>query len=68
MKRTTKDPVQPDNYEAALAELQQLVAELQDNIVSIDDLTAKVQRAEFLAEWCKIRLRDTEAAVNTAVL
>jgi len=44
-------------YESALKELEQVVNDLRDEMVSIDDLTAKVQRAKELIEFCKNRLR-----------
>lgn len=45
-------------YEAALKELEQVVEDLRNEMVSIDDLTAKVQRAKELIEFCKNRLRN----------
>ena len=45
-------------YESALKELEQVVADLRNEMVSIDDLTAKVQRAKELIEFCKNRLRN----------
>jgi exodeoxyribonuclease VII small subunit len=47
-------------YEAAWAEHQQIVQALQDEAVSIDDLAAKIARANELVRFCRERLRATE--------
>lgn len=44
-------------YESALKELEQVVEDLRNEMVSIDDLTMKVQRAKELIDFCKNRLR-----------
>jgi len=51
-------------YETALAELHQIQASLENNDVSIDELTVKVKRAHFLVGVCEAKLRDTEADVR----
>lgn len=52
------------SYEAAYAELQQLLAELQEDAVGIDELAAKVERARQLVSVCRDRLRQTETVIN----
>ena len=47
-------------YESAFAELQQIVRDLQDESVSIDELTAKITRAAELIRFCREKLRLTE--------
>lgn len=47
-------------YESAFAELQQIVRDLQDESVSIDELTAKIARAAELIRFCREKLRLTE--------
>ncbi len=51
------------SYEAAYAELQQIVQELQGETVSIDELAAKIVRAQDLIRFCRERLRQVEAEV-----
>lgn len=51
-------------YEEALQELQQIVAELQEDQVSIDGLSDKVKRAAELIEYCRAKLRETEADIG----
>jgi exodeoxyribonuclease VII small subunit len=51
-------------YEAALQELQTIVAQLQEEAVSMDDLSEKVSRATELLNFCRERLRLTEEQVE----
>ena len=52
-------------YESAIKELQQIVNEMQEEMVSIDEITEKVKRAKELMAFCKNKLRDVEADVST---
>lgn len=52
-------------YEAAYAELQQIVQDIQNETVGIDDLTAKIARASELIRFCRERLRMTEEEVKS---
>ena len=52
------------SYEKALSELQEIIAELQQEAVSIDDLTGKVERAAQLIRYCKDKLRQTEQEIS----
>ncbi len=47
-------------YDAALAELQGIVTQLQEDVVSIDDLSEKAKRAAWLVKYCQERLRNIE--------
>lgn len=51
-------------YESAYAELQQIVQDLQGELVGIDDLAAKIARAQELIRFCRERLRQTEEEVG----
>jgi exodeoxyribonuclease VII small subunit len=51
-------------YDAALEELQQIVAEIESDEISIDTLSKKVKRAAELLTFCKEKLRQTEGDVN----
>lgn len=48
------------SYESAYAELQRIVQDLQEEQVGIDDLAAKIARAQELIRFCRDRLRQTE--------
>lgn len=52
------------NYTAALEELQSIVAELQSDSVSMDDLATKTKRAAELIHFCQQRLRTTEEEIT----
>lgn len=52
-------------YESAIKELQQIVNEMQEEMVSIDEITEKVKRAKTLMVFCKNKLRDVEGDVST---
>ncbi len=52
------------SYEAAMQELQQIVAELQGENADIDQLEAKAERAAQLIAYCREKLRKTEAAIG----
>lgn len=58
-----KRPEEP-TYQSAWTELQQIVNELQDGSVGIDELSAKIERAAELVQFCRERLRSTENAVE----
>lgn len=47
-------------YTSALEELQNIINEIQEETVSLDDLSEKVKRASELIQFCKNKLRLTE--------
>ncbi len=47
-------------YDDAYAELQQIVTDLQNDAVSIDELAAKIERAQTLIRFCREKLRSVE--------
>lgn len=51
-------------YEKAYAELQSILAEIQSDQTSLDDLSKKIKRAKSLVETCKTKLRETEAEIE----
>jgi exodeoxyribonuclease VII small subunit len=51
-------------YESALKELQGIVTQLQEEAVSMDDLSEKVSRAAELLNFCREKLRETEEKVE----
>jgi exodeoxyribonuclease VII small subunit len=52
------------SYDAAIIELQKIVAELQNDAIGIDDLSEKVSRASELIRSCREKLRQTEEDVK----
>jgi exodeoxyribonuclease VII small subunit len=51
-------------YEEALKELQGILAQLQEEQVSIDDLSQQVKRAAELIAYCRNKLRETEEDIG----
>ena len=51
------------SYEESLAELQAIVADLEDGQINIDELTSKLKRATVLLKFCRSRLTATEKDV-----
>ncbi|MCB9298410.1 MAG: exodeoxyribonuclease VII small subunit [Lewinellaceae bacterium] len=51
-------------YEEAMQELQQIVAQLQEDAVSVDELSDKVKRAAELIAYCREKLRTTEESLK----
>jgi exodeoxyribonuclease VII small subunit len=47
-------------YESALKELKEVIDELRNEMVSVDELTTKVNRAKELIDFCKNKLRKVE--------
>ena len=54
-------------YESAAKELEEILAQLKDDKVSIDDLAVKVERASVLLKFCNEKLRNTESKVNEII-
>jgi len=55
------------SYEAAAKELDNILAELKGENISIDKLAEKVERAAKLATICNERLRSTENKVTEII-
>ncbi len=54
-------------YDDAFAELEAIMNDLQNDEISVDELTAKVQRASFLITHCNQMLRNTEKQVSDII-
>ena len=52
-------------YESAVTELQTIVNAMQEETVSIDQLSDKARRAAELIKFCKEKLRNTEKVVDS---
>jgi exodeoxyribonuclease VII small subunit len=56
----SKEPTYTEAYE----ELQRIVAEIEGDEISVDELSVKVKRAVHLVKICKNKLTSTEEDVN----
>lgn len=61
------DPGTEPSYEAAIAELERIVTDLQNDEVGVDELAARVARGARLVELCRERLQRAELAVDEVV-
>lgn len=57
----------PAGYAAALAELDQILADLEGADVDVDVLAAKVQRAAELIAFCRQRIGSARLQIEQAV-
>jgi len=66
MARTPKEttPTDPPSYEAALAELEQLVAAMEGGQMPLDRLLDSYRRGAQLLDFCRIRLKAVEDQVK----
>lgn len=59
------DPA-PDGYADAVAELEAILREIEDDDVDVDVLADRVRRAAALIEYCRDRILVARAAVDDA--
>ena len=55
------------SYDDAVKELKSILNSLQDETLSIDQLTDSIKRASELLESCNSRLTSTEKKVNSVI-
>lgn len=51
-------------YSEALAEIELIIQNIEDDKYSLDELSEKVKRITFLINYCKEKLRTTEEELN----
>lgn len=61
MAKKTSDKM---NYGEAMAEIEKILASLQDNNADVDTLAERVKRASELIAACRAKLRKAEDDVN----
>jgi len=66
-KKKEFTPSEELSYEHAYAELQAIIASIENDAVSIDDLAQKVKRAGELVNFCRSKLRTAESEINTLI-
>ncbi|OOG36468.1 exodeoxyribonuclease VII small subunit [Polaromonas sp. A23] len=60
----TPAPIAPASYEAALEELETLVAKLESGQLPLDQLLTGYQRGAELLEFCRSRLQAVENQIK----
>lgn len=61
---TKTSPTEPASYEQALAELDRLVAQMEDGQLPLDQLLDAYRRASELLQFCRGRLQAVEDQVK----
>ena len=51
-------------YEAAVAELEQILSQMESGQLDLDALTSKLKRAQELISLCKDRLTNTDEEIQ----
>lgn len=51
-------------YETAIAELEQIVGQMESGELDLDTLTTKLKRAQELIKMCKDRLTKTDEEIQ----
>ncbi|PCJ80225.1 MAG: exodeoxyribonuclease VII small subunit [Bacteroidetes bacterium] len=65
---TKNTPVKDLSYDESITELKTILSSLQDEKLSIDDLTVTIKRASELLEFCHSRLKSTEQEVEKIIV
>ena len=55
------------SYTAAFEELKEIVNQLENDSISVDELTEKMKRATELMTICKNKLTKTEEEINKTI-
>ncbi|MEY3806458.1 MAG: hypothetical protein RIR69_1270 [Actinomycetota bacterium] len=58
---------EPKGYAEAMKEVEAILSELDSNTVDVDVLSAKVERASFLINWCSDRVSSAQMTVDALV-
>jgi exodeoxyribonuclease VII small subunit len=64
MAKKTNAPVPPKTFEAAVAELEQILADMESDSVGLEESLAKYERGTFLLQWCRGLLGDAEKKIE----
>ncbi len=55
------------SYNDAIAELEVIVYQIENEEVDVDMLTDKVKRADYLCKFCRSKLKSTEDEVKAII-
>jgi exodeoxyribonuclease VII small subunit len=64
MTETSADDI---GYEAAMAELELILTELERGDVDVDALADRVDRASVLVRFCRSRIEETRMSVESVI-
>jgi len=63
-KKAPAAPPEPANYEAALEELEQLVARIESGQLPLDEMLVGYQRGAALLNFCRSRLEAVQEQIK----
>jgi exodeoxyribonuclease VII small subunit len=63
-KKIESNPTEPSSYEAATAELDQLVRQMESSQLPLDQLLTSYQRGAFLLQFCQGKLQALEQQIS----
>jgi exodeoxyribonuclease VII small subunit len=66
-KSTAAENAAPTGYAAALDELEEILASLEETDVDVDVLASRVQRAATLIAFCRERIGTAKLQIERAV-
>ena len=52
------------SYEAALKQLEEIVAKMEDNEMDLESMTTELKKAQGLVKLCKDRLQQTDKDIQ----
>lgn len=55
------------NYKTAFDELAQIAEDMENETISVDELSEKVKRATYLITFCQTELKSTEEEVRNVL-
>ncbi len=58
---------EPESFEAALEELEQIVAKLDSGELPLEESVTMFERAQFLVQWCQSKLDKIEGKLKLLV-
>jgi len=53
-----------ENYSQAVAELEKIVQNIENNAYNVDELSEKIKEAVALIEFCKQKLSETDKEIE----
>jgi exodeoxyribonuclease VII small subunit len=51
-------------YKEAIAEIEEILSQIENNELDVDELSEKVKRVSFLINMCKDKLKNTEEEIE----
>ena len=53
-----------ETYKEAISEIEEILAQIENNELDVDELSEKVKRVSLLVNFCKSKLKNTEEEIE----